>query len=537
MSTYNIDWSWGTNNVIDFDAKQDKLNFNWMSSSQFTMEEKDGSVIISIAGNNQTYTLENCTIADLSSANVIANDSSTQSLFNGANPDTPVDPVTPVNPVDPVTPVNPVDPVTPVNPVDPVSPVTPTDHVLNIAYDYGSDNHVAFDAKTDKINFGWMQSSEFSIAEKDGSVVISMGDMHESYTLDNVKLSDLSMNNIDANDSSAISAWQTALNADPSAPPVIPDIDPNAPAMPTAYEFAPYVDMTAWPSPDLVSITSESGIKDFTLAFMVSDNNGGLSWGGTISMDQDKQEGSRYTFQQEIEAVQNAGGDVTLSFGGANGVEAALQAKDAQSLADLYQTAIDKYHLDSIDFDIEGGALNDKASVEMRNQAIAILEKNNSDLEVSYTLPVLPDGLTQDGVNLLQSAQENGVKLADVNLMAMDYGGAYDTKAGDQLDMAQAAIDAATNTHNQMLSLGITDTKIGLTPMIGMNDDTKEIFTLDDASRLAQYASQNSDVIGRLSMWSLGRDNGDGANAGYVSPNFSSLSQNEYDFSHALMGA
>jgi hypothetical protein len=43
-------------------------------------------------------------------------------------------------------------------------------------------------------------------------------------------------------------------------------------------------------------------------------------------------------------------------------------------------------------------------------------------LQVSFTLPVQPTGLTQDGVNILTGAISAGVQVAAVNVMAMDYG-------------------------------------------------------------------------------------------------------------------
>ena len=41
---------------------------------------------------------------------------------------------------------------------------------------------------------------------------------------------------------------------------------------------------------------------------------------------------------------------------------------------------------------------------------------------VQYTLPVLPTGLTSQGLNLLQNALTNGVNIGIVNVMTMDYG-------------------------------------------------------------------------------------------------------------------
>ena len=46
---------------------------------------------------------------------------------------------------------------------------------------------------------------------------------------------------------------------------------------------------------------------------------------------------------------------------------------------------------------------------------------NNPSVTVSFTLPVLPEGLTQDGKNMLTQAKNGGIDFL-VNIMAMDYG-------------------------------------------------------------------------------------------------------------------
>ena len=47
--------------------------------------------------------------------------------------------------------------------------------------------------------------------------------------------------------------------------------------------------------------------------------------------------------------------------------------------------------------------------------------------------------------------------------------------------------------------------KIGITPMIGVNDAQSEIFTIEDAKMVTHWALQNS-YIGLIAFWELGRD-------------------------------
>ena len=42
----------------------------------------------------------------------------------------------------------------------------------------------------------------------------------------------------------------------------------------------------------------------------------------------------------------------------------------------------------------------------------------------------MPEGLTQDGVNLVADAKKNGVKISAVNIMAMDYGRSFSGDMG-----------------------------------------------------------------------------------------------------------
>ncbi|MBR7678738.1 chitinase, partial [Streptomyces daliensis] len=91
-----------------------------------------------------------------------------------------------------------------------------------------------------------------------------------------------------------------------------------------------------------------------------------------------------------------------VSFGGANGSELGLACGSAEELEKAYAKVVDTYDLKKADFDIEGGALPDTAANTKRAKAIAALQKSHEDLDVSFTLPVMPEGLTQDGVALLE---------------------------------------------------------------------------------------------------------------------------------------
>ncbi len=289
--------------------------------------------------------------------------------------------------------------------------------------------------------------------------------------------------------------------------------------------FAPYVDTSLSPAYDIVGTAEKTGVQTFNLAFITSGGGCDPKWGGSGALDGDP-------VAQQIPKLRAEGGDVRVSFGGAAGSELGLACGSADELAAAYGKVVDAYDLKKADFDIEGGALPNAEANTRRAQAIAKLQKDHPDLDVSFTLPVMPEGLTQDGVGLLTDAKKNGVKISAVNIMAMDYGASYDG------DMGKYAIQAATATQKQVKeALGLSEADawkaVAVTPMIGVNDVATEIFTQDDAKELADFAATKH--LGWLSMWSATRDKAcDGGSSGTAQPTCSSIDQQPLDFTKAL---
>ncbi|MFI1211912.1 cellulose binding domain-containing protein [Streptomyces sp. NPDC020802] len=289
--------------------------------------------------------------------------------------------------------------------------------------------------------------------------------------------------------------------------------------------FAPYVDTSLHPAFDLLAHSAATGVKEYTLAFVTDGGGCTPEWGGVTDLGGD-------AVAAQIGALRAEGGDVRVSFGGAAGSELALNCSTADALAAAYGETVDAYGLTKLDFDVEGGALPDKAANTRRAKAIAQLQREHPDLDVSFTLPVMPEGLTQDGVDLLADARSNGVGIDTVNIMAMDYGPAYSG------DMGTYAEQAATATQAQIRGvLGLSESAawkaVAVTPMIGVNDVTTEIFGVDDATQLVDFARTKG--IGRLSMWSATRDKQcPGGTKPSADATCSSVLQDPHAFSKAL---
>jgi len=329
--------------------------------------------------------------------------------------------------------------------------------------------------------------------------------------------------------SASSAAPSSSASASPSATPS-PSTSSGAPSAGAA-GFAPYVDTSLFPPFNLVSTAEATGVKQFNLAFVVSGGSGGctLEWGGVTAIGADP-------VASQIAALRAIGGDVRISFGGEDGSELAQTCTSLSQLEAAYQDVISSYDVNKIDFDIEGAAVDDTAANALRDRALAALQAKDPGLQVSFTLPVLPSGLPADEDAVLTGAVQAGVDISAVNVMAMDYGDGAAPDPGGQ--MGTFAIDAATATDAQVASaLGISDaaawSKVAVTPMIGVNDTSDEIFTVANAQQLVAFAAGKH--LAWLSMWSAGRDQEcAGGAASFAEPTCSSIVQTPDAFMDAL---
>lgn len=312
---------------------------------------------------------------------------------------------------------------------------------------------------------------------------------------------------------------------DPTTPPAEEPTPPaDDPTAPTGGDVlvAPYVDMGLLSngSTTLAQLASSGNVNSFSLAFVTAAGCK-ASWFGAFDPRQKQ-------FADQIDGIRAAGGDVKVSFGGATGVELAQACTDVQALQAEYQAVVSAYNLKYIDLDIEGAASADAASIARRSTALAALQKANPGLKISLTLPVLPEGLTGDGLNVVRSAKNAGVDVDLVNIMAMDYG-----RAGQ--DYGNLAIQAVQSTKDQIKQLyGNSDAAafkmVGVTPMLGQNDDNGR-FAQDDARDLIAFANKNH--VGMVSFWEVNRDKNACTGALFQCTN---VAQSPFEFSKIFAG-
>jgi chitinase len=274
-----------------------------------------------------------------------------------------------------------------------------------------------------------------------------------------------------------------------------------------------------------LAVAKANGVTAVTLAFGVS--GGGCTLGGGLDVIMNDS-GTKADVKQYIAA----GGRVILSFGGADG-QYLESACSETGMYNLVKNVMTTQNIHNLDFDIEGSQLDNTALNTTRNNVIKRLQVDFPDVYVSFTLPVDTTGLPGDALTLLKSANSAGVKVSMVNIMTMDYGSG---NLGGRT-MAAVAIASTQGTQKQLKSIftGRSDAQlyamIGITPMIGQNDDGTR-FQPTDASAVTQFAETNG--VGLLSYWALQRDQ---TGTGNDLDRFSRVNTSDYQFYKTMAAA
>ncbi len=237
-----------------------------------------------------------------------------------------------------------------------------------------------------------------------------------------------------------------------------------------------------------------SGVDALTWAFATGEC-GAENWEGIDAQD---------VADANVAAFERAGVDYVISTGGAAGIFTCATDAGMERFIARY----DSPRLIGIDFDIEAGQTADGLGALV--QRVRSAQFRHPRLRFSFTLATLAasDGslgsLNALGEQVLQAIRGAGLGDYYVNLMVMDYGAAIPGNCvviAGVCDMGKSAIQAAENVH---VRYGIPMNRIELTPMIGVNDVTANVFTLDDALLTARFVSARR--LGGLHFWSLDRD-------------------------------
>jgi hypothetical protein len=225
---------------------------------------------------------------------------------------------------------------------------------------------------------------------------------------------------------------------------------------------------------------------------------------------------------ENVPQLQSAGLNYVVSTGGAAGTFTCGSTAGMESFIARYASP----HLVGIDFDIEGG--QSQSDIQNLVNAAAGAQSQYPNLQFSFTLATLAasdgsyGGVNSLGNEVVQAVLGSSVKNYVINLMTMDFGSASSgvcVVVSGSCEMAQSAIQAVKNLEH---TYGIAASKIAVTPMIGLNDNTAETFTAADVDTLTNYVKSNG--LAGLHFWSLDRDTPCATTTTYASPTCNSVS-------------
>lgn len=289
----------------------------------------------------------------------------------------------------------------------------------------------------------------------------------------------------------------------------------NVDAAPMA--VAPYL-YEGWGNPpDPHTVMDATGVRWFTLAFVLSNGSCNPQWDGSRPL-------TGGVDQRTIEAVRAAGGDVVPSFGGYSGNKLNASCASAGALADAYQKVIDAYGLHAIDIDIEAAAY-DSPEVQQRTvDALKTVQADNPDLTVYVT-----QGTGQSGpdTTLIDRAAASGLTVDVWTIMPFDFGGAGQDMGDLTLQAADGLRDALKNAY------GYSDDEayrhMGISSMNGVTDQNEKV-TVEDFRQILGYAGQHH--LSRLTFWSVNRDRP--CAGGGASSSCSGVDQQPWDYTKVL---
>ncbi|MEU0398443.1 carbohydrate binding domain-containing protein [Streptomyces sp. NPDC006208] len=319
-----------------------------------------------------------------------------------------------------------------------------------------------------------------------------------------------------------VRARDAAGNVSPASTALSVTTDPGGGGGTGFKQAAPYLYLGWGDPPSATSVMSATGIKWFTMAFILSSGGCNPAWDGNRPL-------TGGTDQSTINAIRAAGGDIVPSIGGWSGNKLGPNCSTPQALAGAYQQVINAYGLKAIDVDIENTDEFENEVVQDRILgALKIVKQNNPGLRTVITFGTSTTGPTWWGNRLIERANALQADIDVFTIMPFDFGGGA--------DMYGNTVNATEGLKNKLKStFGWDDTTayahIGISGMNGLSDQ-QELTSPATWTQIKDWA--NSHHIARLAFWSVNRDRP--CPGGGVVSNCSGISQSNWQFTSVTAG-
>ncbi|MFE2219052.1 carbohydrate binding domain-containing protein [Streptomyces canus] len=287
-------------------------------------------------------------------------------------------------------------------------------------------------------------------------------------------------------------------------------------------QAAPYLYLGWGDPPSATSVMSATGIKWYTMAFILSSGGCNPAWDGSRPLTGGND-------QSVINSIRSAGGDIVPSIGGWSGNKLGPNCSTPEALAGAYQKVIDAYGLKAIDVDIENTDEFENATVQDRIlSALKIVKANNPGLRTILTFGTSTTGPTYWGNRLIEQAKALNANIDVFTIMPFDFGGGSDMY-GNTVNASEGLKTKLTSTFGWDDATAYAH--IGISGMNGLSDQ-QELTSTAIWTQIRDWA--NSRHIARLAFWSVNRDRP--CPGGGVTSNCSGISQNNWQFTSITAG-
>ncbi|WP_106401155.1 chitinase [Actinocorallia populi] len=248
-----------------------------------------------------------------------------------------------------------------------------------------------------------------------------------------------------------------------------------------------------WGSPPKVQkVMKATGLKSFTMAFVLSDGGCNPAWDGNRPL-------RGGVDARTISQIKAAGGSVQISFGGWSGRKLGPACSSPEDYAAAVQKVVKAYRPAALDFDMENDELKDAAVQDRILRGLKIVERKNPGLRVIITMSTGKNGPDQWGLRLIRQAKALGVKVDNYTIMPFNFNGS-DTRA-DTIRAAQGLKRALVSVRGWNDRTAYRH--MGISGMNGHSDD-KEVTTPATWKAIRDWSSDRG--LGRLAFWSVNRD-------------------------------
>ncbi|WP_242884256.1 cellulose binding domain-containing protein [Actinomadura litoris] len=291
---------------------------------------------------------------------------------------------------------------------------------------------------------------------------------------------------------------------------------------PAVGKAAPYLYMGWGNPPDPTTVMKASGIKWFTMAFILSGGGCNPSWDGQRPL-------TGGVDAQAIAKIRAAGGDVLPSIGGWSGNKLGPNCNSPEALAGAYQKVIDAFNLKAIDIDIENTDEFESAAVQDRILgALKIIKQKNPGIQTILTFGTFTSGPNSWGKRLIDQSKALQADVDVFTIMPFDFNGGA--------DMYGNTVSASEGLKNTLKSAyGWTDAQayghMGISGMNGMSDQ-KELTSTAIWTKIRDWAKSKGLV--RFTFWSVNRDRP--CPGGGTSETCSGTDQQPWEFSKITAG-